>query len=127
MAVTFGHGGVLTFAGFTSEIVGISGPSLARDSIDTTHHGTGNNFRTFIPGLVDPGELTIDCHFDPTETPGIDGNAAVLKITWPDTGSTKFQATEAFITGFDITDPIDDKMTASVTFKLSGSIDFAAA
>lgn len=128
--VVFGHGATVTYGGFTAQITGVSGPSLARDAIDITHMGSPNKWREFMPGLIDAGELTLEVHFDPTEAPAIaaaydPATPTPLTITWPDSANTQFVAEGAFMTGYDVGDPVDDKMTASVTFKLSGEMNFS--
>ena len=50
----------------------IDGPSLSIDEIETTNHSTGVPIKTFIPALIDPGELGFPCFWnplDPTQSP----------------------------------------------------------
>jgi hypothetical protein len=51
-----------TIAGVTN----ISGPGAAVDEAETTSHSTASPHRTFIPTLIDDGEISFACNFDPT-------------------------------------------------------------
>lgn len=113
-----------------AEVVSVTPPSLTRDAIDATHSESPEKWREFIPGLRDGGEVTLEVNF----IPGGLGTAAILatfnsddrinaRIQFPDSPVTTWQFT-AFITAFNPEAPFDDKMSASVTFKLSGIPDF---
>lgn len=43
----------------------ISGPSASVDEAETTTHSTSSPHRTFIPTLIDDGEISFQCNFDP--------------------------------------------------------------
>ena len=127
-AVDIGTGTTITFgtSGFTSELLSISWSGIARESVHTSHMGTaapgadkfGN--RTFLPGdLADPGEITAEFHFDPSQDPIINEAAETITITFP-SGST--WAASGFVTSFEFDDPMEDKMTATVVVKLSGNV-----
>ncbi|MGS4883459.1 phage tail tube protein [Roseibium sp. MB-4] len=111
-------------------VMAISGPGLSRDAVDVTDMASLGGWREFAGGLKDPGEVSLDLEFDPDgpdvtslladiheDTPGY------YKIVFPDTTEWGFPA---FVTGYEPTAPLDDKMTASVTFKLSGQPAFIA-
>uniref|UniRef100_UPI000516DF5D phage tail tube protein n=1 Tax=Streptomyces alboviridis TaxID=67269 RepID=UPI000516DF5D len=73
--------------------------------------------------LKDGGEVELDLNYDPREHDSLitDFNDAVprtYKVVWPGTlGSWTFKA---IITGFEPEAPHDDKLAASVTYKVSG-------
>lgn len=100
--------------------------SLSRTSIDTTHAGT-TTARTFLVGdLYDPGELTMDLHFDSDVEPPITSAAATWTVTFPvpATGGNTTAGTFAcsgFMTDFELTVPTEDLQTATATVKLSGA------
>jgi len=132
--VDISTGATITFAtsGFTAEVTAIGLASVNRGSVDTSHFGTaapaagkyGN--RTFIPGdLSDPGELTMEIHFNPDTTPPIDAVAEIITIQFSASDTDVTGATfvgTGFATGWDMTGPLDDKMTATLTVKWSGNI-----
>ena len=113
-----------------AEVVSITPPSLSRDAIDATHSTSPEKWREFIPGLRDGGEVTLEVNFIPS---GI-GTAQIIstfnsddlvnaRINFPDSPATVWTFA-AFITSFEPEAPFDDKMSATVTFKLSGKPAF---
>ncbi len=77
--------------------------------------------------MKDAGELTAEIAFNPDEpnplelTP--DAEPIPLVITWPLPAGGVTPATwtiDAVCTGYEPSAPIDDRMTASITWKLSG-------
>lgn len=133
------HGTTVVFgtSAFSAELVGYTLSGQARVSIDTTHLGTaapGANAihnKTFIPSDVsDAGEVTMDIHFNPENLPPINSASETITITFPlysgDTTATIY-TTSGFVTGFDMTGALEDKMTASMTVKLTGAITKTAA
>lgn len=116
-----------------AEVHDISGLSVSRDSIEVTHHGSQDGFREYLPGLKDGGEVSIGLNFDPTETThtalfsAITGGQTAntnYKIEFPDSGGSSFSFS-GHVTGYDVTAPIDDRLTATVTFKVSGKPSLA--
>ncbi len=129
-ATDVGFGITLTFSsGFFAEITNVDG-SMSRDPVDTTHSTTTGGYKTFIPSdLIDHGEVEVELHFDPDVGTGIpiDGAAETVTITFPtpvggSSGAT--WAASGFLTNFSFSAPIDDKMTANATLKLSGDITY---
>lgn len=116
-----GYSTSFTFSGFTAEIISLDGFSLARDAVERTHMESPEQWREYMPGLKDAGELSLEIAFDPGETPLIAGTTGTGTVTWPDSSTW---ACSMFLTAFSPTAPIDDRMTASVTFKLTGEPTF---
>jgi len=112
------------------EITNISPPSFSLDQVDVTHMQSPNNYREFIPGLIDPGEASFDMNFVPGSasdlriqelmnlSPGTD-HRRTMKITYPNHVTWSFSG---MVTGYEPAVPVDDKMTATVTIKVSGQI-----
>ena len=123
-----GQGATISFedTGFVSNIDNIDTSGLSRESIDTSHLGT-EIARTFQPtDLHDAGEIGLELHFDPDEFPPIDQPAEVITITWPTPPLGAAGATWVFVgfmTNFDASAAVGEKMTASVTIKISGAIN----
>ncbi len=123
-----GHGITLTFSTFTAVIQGtVEGFTMVQDSIETSHMGLATEDRTFIPGFRDAGEVTFELQFDPDETDPRSLGQNTLTLTWPlpagQTTPANWQAS-AFCTEYNPSSPLDDLMTASVTFKMSGVTTF---
>lgn len=125
-----GTGSTLTFANFTPELLSLSWSGISREAVDTSHMGTVGG-RTFLPGdLHDPGEVTAEVHLNSTEAPPIATTSApvtTLTVTFPAVGTAATDAwtASAFMTGFEFTDPLEDKMTATATFKITGDVGWA--
>jgi len=113
----------ITFStGFFAEILDVSPPGSSRESIQTSHMGTTNNAHTFTPAdLVDWGELSVEMAFAPATTPPIASAAEVIVITFPDSGASTWTFT-GFMTGFEPSAPLEDRMTASATIKVTGAV-----
>jgi len=108
-----------------AEVSNITPPSSSIDVIDATHMQSPNGDREFILGLNDPGEASFDMNFVP-------GSAADLKIQGVRNARARVRCRVTFpngvtwtfsgiLTGYEPAVPTEDKMTATVTFKVTGS------
>ena len=111
-------------------MISITPPSFTFDQIDVTHMESPNRLREFISGLGDAGECSFDMNFVPGSTSDdrlfelMNLPVGVLRrrncrISFPNGVTWSFSAE---LTGYEPTVPVDDKMTATTTFKVSGSI-----
>lgn len=127
-----GTGVVMTFgtSAFAAFLASVDGPSMSRESIQTSHMGTTTN-HTFMPAdLVDRGEINLEFHFDPSLTPPIALAAETVTIRWPTPAGLTNGATwvgTAFMTNYTPGAQIGELMTASATLKVSGAITITAA
>jgi len=108
----------------------ITGPGQARDPIDISTMDSTSKFREFIPGMSDAGEITCELNYDGsaagTANELLKGTycgmmSTVTDLDWtitlPDT--SKYSC-NGFVTGLGHAIPFDDKVTQSLTIKLSG-------
>lgn len=113
-----------------AEVVNITPPSMTVDQIDVTHMQSPNRRREFISGLVDGGEASFDMNFVPGSTsddrlfallnlPTGQSRRRNLRLSYPN-GVTWSFAGE--LTGYEPAIPVDDKMSATVTFKVTGDL-----
>lgn len=125
-----GSGSFTTLA----EMMNPSGPNISADAVETTHQNSASGFREFIPGLVDGGEVTLECNYLPDEVTqgGVSGVWYIMKnrqrrnwkMVFP--GSPEHSVTFAgVVTAFEPDVPVDDRMTLSITLKVSGVPTFA--
>jgi len=128
-----GTGASITFSSsFFAQVTNISWSGISRPAIDASHMGIaaaaagkfGN--KLFLAGeLVDPGELSVDMHFNPILDPPIASAAEPTTLTFPKFGSDSTSTSYAgsgFLTQWEFTVPMEELMTASATIKFSGNI-----
>lgn len=112
-----------------AEVANISGPGISLDTVDVTHHGSAGGFKEYVGGLLDGGEIKAELNYIPTDATH-NATAGLLKdlknktkrnfqLVFPDGSSTTWSFA-AFVTNFEPTAPVDGKLGASVTFKITG-------
>lgn len=116
-----------------AEVSKITPPAMKRDAQDATHTESANTYREFIKGLKDGGEVTVELNFVPDSNTtdlliqefetDLLNHARILfadgdQAASPPTCSTFVMS--GVITALSFEGPIDDKMTATLTFKISG-------
>lgn len=114
---------------FEIALVGdIDMPDEQVDEVDVTHMKSPGRRRQFIAGLIDSGELTFPMNLIPgSQTDTLmkelkaSGEEVIVGITLPGEGTLEEQFT-GFLKGYGRSAPIDDKMTAEATFRLSSFI-----
>lgn len=109
-----------------AEINSITGPNKSRDTIDVTSLSSTGGYREFIGGFRDGGTVTLPMNFTRStyETMNNDFEANVhqhYEIELPDTETTTFEFV-GLVTELGLAIPVDDKITADVTIKVSGAI-----
>jgi hypothetical protein len=122
-------------------IKNITGPSMQRDTHDTTSNDNADdeeagNYRTFIGGLVDGGEITFEGNFlpmDDTQNQTEGGLMAEFDLSSCDSvrrwrltvpgcaGDPEiYLESDAVLTALSLGLPMDDIMPFNGTFKVSG-------
>lgn len=107
-----------------AETTEINPPEVARDSVQFTHHGSPDAHHEFKPGLSDGGEVSITYNL----VPGLYDDAVIAthlasriveswRILFPNGAQLNFRG---FATAHGRATPLDDRMTGSVTFKVTG-------
>jgi len=114
-----------------AEVTSITPPGLSRDTVDATHSESADKFREFIPGLIDGGEVSLELNFVPGNSTTTlllaeieQAAARSYKIVFPGGETFSFSG---IATAFEPDAPVDDKMSASATFKITGKPVLAAA
>jgi predicted secreted protein len=108
-----------------ANVTSISGPGISRETIDVTAHDSPDGWREFLGGLKDGGEVSFDLNWD-VEEPTHEALVSDLEDSVPRDYKLVFPndiaewAFKAILTGFEASFPTDDKITASVTYKISG-------
>lgn len=111
--------------------VEVSGFEITMDSVEGTHMGSTDGFREFVAGLGDAGEIPVTANFieDGADIPAQFTNMKArttknYQLAFP--GGAVFQCA-GIVTNISVASPMDDKMTVSFTFKMSGVPTFTAA
>lgn len=111
------------------DVLSISWSGITRPEIQTTHINSTASPGTFgthtwIPGdITDPGEITIEGHFNPDITPPIEVAAGNMTITFAGGG---VWVAPVICTSFEATIPMEDKMGFTATFKVSAGTNITA-
>lgn len=113
-----------TFTTIT-DILSIEGPSMTNEAIPVSDMSSG--IAEYIPGLFDQGEITMEIHFIPKNvqhqtmrTNMRDSVVRNYQITFTDSPATTWMFA-AYVTAFGTSGSVNDKLTASLTLRLSGS------
>lgn len=113
-----------------AEVFNITPPSMTVDMIDATHMQSPDRRREFISGLIDPGECSFEMNYIPgsisddrlnelLDLPVGESRRRSCRITYPNAVTHTF---DAELQGYEPTIPTDDKMSATVTFKVTGAV-----
>lgn len=131
MAKNIGFGSIITVTTTTGaaeigQVRSISGPGVSANDVDTTCLDSSSNYRTFSPGLLDPGEVTMNIVYDPTATAikrlteyaGTRASKTFTIYHASSTGDT--DAFTGYVKGIGREIPLDDLITADFTVKVTG-------
>lgn len=113
-----------TTTSFFAEILNIDGATQTREPIETTHSLSAA--KTFLPSVfVDGGEVTVELNFDQDEVPPIGAVTETWTVTYPLPPGQVTAATDVFdgfLTAVTPAIPIEDRMTQTVTIKVTGAV-----
>jgi len=108
-----------------AEAYEVTPPNAQADDVDVTHYASPNRTREYIQGLIEPGEASFSCNRVPggtTETAILNlqtnGTKVTWRFIWPNGTMWEFPG---YVKGYETTAPVDDKMTATTTLKVTGS------
>lgn len=123
MAKYAANGATITVGGTAiANVVSFGVPSDSSDEIDVSDHAS--NRRSYIGGMVDSDDMTIELLYDPADAgqialrDGVDDVAAlafVILLSGPATFTT--HTFTALVKSFSIDLPVDGAITASCTIK----------
>lgn len=127
---TTGSGSFSTIANVSD----LSGPEREREAIEVTSHDSPDQYREFVKGLKDGGEVSVTINFDPTNTThqslDADFEERDLRdyqiVILPGTADEWTWEFTALITSISESYPVDDRMEREVTVKISGKPNLTA-
>jgi hypothetical protein len=107
------------------EVIEVGPPNLQVDDVEATHFTSDNRTREYISGLIEGGEASVGLNRIPGSATEIllmglqtSGTKVQVLITWPNGTTWMFLG---HVKGYETSSPIDDRMTATATFKVDGS------
>jgi hypothetical protein len=131
MAKTFGYGCVMAVTSTTGELnIGqlrsIEGPGVDFDDVDTTCLDSSSNYRTFVAGLGDPGEVSVSLVYDSTSLTHsrmiyyMNARSSKTWTIFHGTTSADADSFTGYVKSFSRSIALDDVITADMTIKVSG-------
>jgi predicted secreted protein len=106
------------------EVLDIKPLSMSKDTVDATHMGSPDGYREFISALRDGGEVEVTVNFVPGAATFFNAladfnadSARSYRVEWADGSTWDF---EGIMTAPAVETPLDDKMTATFTYKVTG-------
>ena len=132
MTKTFGYGSVLAVTTTTGEtnigqLRNITGPGVSFGDVDTTCMDSSTNYRTFVAGLGDGGEVTASLVYAPTTISHKrlmyymgQRSTKSFKLYHGTTAAGDEDTFSAHIKSVSREIPMDGLITASLTLKLTG-------
>jgi len=123
LLTTFGKVVGSTYTPF-AEMTELNPPETSRDSVEFTHFASPDGYREFKPGLSDGGELSLTYNL----VPGLFDDATIhahladrtvdgWRIQYPNGAQLNVKG---FATSHGHAVPMEDRMTGSATFKVTG-------
>lgn len=115
-----------------AEVTKLDLPNLKLDTVDVTSHSSTGGWKEFIGTLKDGGTFSADINYVPitaTHKNAVGGllsdfslgTPAAYSIVLPDSPSSTWTF-NALVTDFKATAPVDGKLAATVTFKVTGAV-----
>ena len=128
---------VMATSSFAAQIKDVNHSGITRESLETSHQGTTlpgateHGSKTFTPAdLTDPGDLTLEIHFNADTIPPIDLAPELVTINWPKFAGDitgPIWSGQAFFTNYVPGAVLNGLMTATVTLKKTGVQNTAVA
>lgn len=119
--------GAGTFATIAN-VSDLSGPEREREAIEVTAHDSADQYREFVKGLKDGGEVSLTLNYDPGQSTHGDLDADFEEkdlrdyqlVILPGDDDEHTWEFSALITSLGDAFPVDDRMEREATFKISG-------
>ena len=109
-------------------ITSFTPPSPTRDIIDITSSSSPNFAREFMAGLIDYGEASAEMLWDLNSgadtllsTLLLERNPRTFRATFTQYAPSRLITFAGFLTGYEQGAPMEDKMTATITMKVTGA------
>jgi hypothetical protein len=127
VAVSPAESATFTLSALVGELTDFNGPGGSASEIDVTH--LGSQAREFVMGLKDSGTVTAELQFKPGDVGQVFLRARQEVLSVPtafvlslsDTANTQLTF-NAYVQNFTVSGAVDEKVTASVTLRVTGPV-----
>lgn len=116
------------------QVKDITGPGITRGDIDVSDHDSANNYREFLPGLADGGNVTFSLGFDPANAQHIQTAGTGLMVSVEQDGciipswtivndtcaGTATLTFDAYVNGYTFNFPVEGEITGDLSLKVTG-------
>lgn len=136
-----GYGTILkvgaTFAAITADVslaqvTNVPPPSMSRDSLDVTSQDSPDFTLEFIPGMVDPGEMSFDINWEPGNATDdvllemfAEQETRLFSITFTQVSPNRVCQFRAFLKSYEPSIPTKEAMTNTLSLQRSGPITWS--
>ena len=110
-----------------AEITNVTPPNPSREAIDVSHEDGPDDWAGSMPGKSSPGQMSIEFNFVPGANDYNDLLAELddkeirhRRLVFPNSSVMTFSA---FLLSLESEAPIDDRITATATFQLTGQLE----
>jgi len=112
-----------------AEVYSAAPPSDSDDLVDVTHYQSPGRRREYVSGLVDGGDVSFEMNHVPGSATDLfmaaaSGSPREIEITYPNGVKLSFNGIRQ---SYEIQSPVDDKITATASFKVTGTVTQSAA
>jgi|TARA_R110002124_G_scaffold73619_1_gene197448 predicted secreted protein len=110
------------------ELTDVTPGGVDVNNIDTTAHDSSGGWKTFMGGLSDGGTLELSGNYVIADAGQVElrasrGDTASVVVTFSNASTSTFSAV---IGGYNLANPLDDKIEFSCSLKVTGPIVIAA-
>lgn len=109
-----------------AEVFEVTPPEVSVDQVDVTHFKSPGRAKEYIPQLKDNGSATATMNYVPDSATDqrirellASGAVLEMKITFPNDATATFSAS---VESYSQTVPVEDRMTATASFKVTGTV-----
>lgn len=125
-----GDGGGTEVFTTIAEVRSIGALALTVELIDVTNHSSTGGYKELLPSFKDAGQVTADLNFLPSDATQSPTSGLIndfdnrtkrnFRIVFPNIAATTVTFA-AYITNFSVNAPIDDRLSAALTLKITGA------
>jgi len=124
-----GDGGGTEVFTTIAEVRDIKGPKLKTNTKDVTNQSSPSGAKEIIATILEAGEVSFGINFIPTNATHSQSTGLIkdwknrtkrnFQLVFPDSGSTTW-AFAAYVTGVDLSEPVDGELGGDVTLSITG-------